>query len=35
MLTGLKVTSLAFKYVFCRPVHTAKGGPNGVKLRSS
>ena len=31
-LTGLKVSSLARKYVFCRPEYNAKDGPNGVEF---
>ena len=27
MLTGLKVTSLTCKCLFCRPEHSANGGP--------
>ena len=27
MLTGFKITSLTCKCVFCRPGHSANGGP--------
>ena len=32
MSTGWKVSSLAYKCVFYRPEHNAKGGPYGTKL---
>ena len=32
MLAGLKVSSLACKFVFYRPEHNAKGGPNGTEF---
>ena len=32
MLTGLKVSSLACKYIFYRPEHNAKGGPHGTEF---
>ena len=30
MLAGVKVSSLACKYVFYRPKHNAKGGTHGT-----
>ena len=32
MLTGLKVLSLASKFVFYRPEHNAKGRPHGIEF---
>ena len=32
MLTGLKVLSLASKFVFYRPEHNAKGRPHGLEF---
>ena len=32
MLAGLKVSSLACKFVFYRPEHNAKGGPHGTEF---
>ena len=32
MLTGLKVSSLAFQCVFYGPEHNAKGGPNEIEF---
>ena len=30
MLTGLKMSSLKYKFVFYRPEHDAKGMPHGI-----
>ena len=32
MLTGLKISSLAFKCVFYRPEYNAKGGPHATEF---
>ena len=32
MLRGLRVSSLACKYVFCRPEHNAKGGSHELNF---
>ena len=32
MLTGLKVLPLAFRCLFYRPEHNAKGRPHGTKF---
>ena len=32
MLIGLKVSSMACKYIFYRPEHNAKGGPHGTEF---
>ena len=33
MLTGLKVSCFACKYVFCRPKHNAKGDPMELNFK--
>ena len=32
MLTSSKVWPLACKYIFYRPEHSAKGGPQGIEF---
>ena len=32
MLTDMKVPSLAYKFVFYRPEHNAKGEPHGTRF---